>query len=212
DAHQGVVAIFTAADIPGKNRFGVIVPFADQPALAEGFVRSRGEAVALVAVERRAASSLDLADFPITWIEEKHVLSPSDARQSDATLLHEDRPGNLLTRGFVERGDPQSVESATHVVSGSIETSYVEHAYIEPEGGFARLDGDTLVITACTQAPHMDREDTATVLGLPLDKVRIVPTATGGGFGSKIDVSLQPLIGLVALKTGRPAALAYTRT
>ena len=46
---------------------------------------------------------------------------------------------------------------------------------------------------------------------MPPDKVRIVPTATGGGFGSKLDVSLQPLIGLVALKTGRPAALAYTR-
>ena len=58
----------------------------------------------------------------------------------------------------------------------------------------------------------MDRDDTAQVLGLPPEKVRIVPTATGGGFGSKIDVSLQPLIGLVALKTGRPAALAYTRS
>ena len=57
----------------------------------------------------------------------------------------------------------------------------------------------------------MDRDDTAKVLGLAPEKVRILPTATGGGFGSKIDVSLQPLIGLVALKTGRPAALAYTR-
>ena len=71
--------------------------------------------------------------------------------------------------------------------------------------------GDTLVVVACTQAPYMDRDDTAKVLGLAVDKVRIVPTATGGGFGSKLDVSLQPLIGLVALKTGRPAALAYTR-
>ena len=73
------------------------------------------------------------------------------------------------------------------------------------------MDGDTLVVVACTQAPYMDRDDTAKVLGLAADKVRIVPTATGGGFGSKLDVSLQPLIGLVALKTGRPAALAYTR-
>jgi len=96
-------------------------------------------------------------------------------------------------------------------VTGGIETSYVEHAYIEPEAGFASMDGDTLVIFACTQAPHMDREDAALVLGLSPEKVRIVPTATGGGFGSKIDMSLQPLIGLVALKTGRPATLAYTR-
>ena len=74
------------------------------------------------------------------------------------------------------------------------------------------MDGDTLVIRACTQAPYMDRDDTALVLGLAPEKVRIVPTATGGGFGSKLDMSVQPLIGLVALKTGRPAALAYTRS
>ena len=80
-----------------------------------------------------------------------------------------------------------------------------------PRPALPRMDGDTVVISACTQAPHMDRDDTALVLGLPPEKVRIVPTATGGGFGSKIDMSLQPLIGLVALKTGRPAALAYTR-
>nr|MDQ2705803.1 molybdopterin-dependent oxidoreductase [Pseudomonadota bacterium] len=137
---------------------------------------------------------------------------PSDAAKEDAALLHGDRPGNLLTKGFVERGNPEAaLDEAAHTVSGAFETSYVEHAYIEPEAGFARMDGDTLVISACTQAPHMDRDDTALVLGLPVEKVRIVPTATGGGFGSKIDVSLQPLIGLVALKTGRPAALAYTR-
>jgi hypothetical protein len=99
---------------------------------------------------------------------------------------------------------------AAITVSGAIDTSYVEHAYIEPEAGHAYMDGDTLVVVACTQAPHMDRDETAKVLGLAVDKVRIVPTATGGGFGSKLDVSLQPLIGLVALKTGRPAALAYT--
>jgi xanthine dehydrogenase molybdopterin-binding subunit B len=73
--------------------------------------------------------------------------------------------------------------------TGAIETSYVEHAYIEPEAGWAEMDGDTLVIRACTQAPYMDRDDTAPVLGLPPDKVRIVPTATGGGFGSKLDLS-----------------------
>ncbi|MEP9386827.1 molybdopterin-dependent oxidoreductase [Mesorhizobium sp. KR9-304] len=210
--HPGIIAVFTSADIPGKNRFGAIPPFADQPALAEGFVRFRGEAVALVAGERAAISGLDLRDFPVTWSEEPHTLDPCDALKAGASLLHESRPGNLLTAGFVERGDPQAaLARAAHVASGAIETSYVEHAYIEPEAGFAHMDGDTLVISACTQAPHMDRDDTALVLGLPPEKVRIVPTATGGGFGSKIDMSLQPLIGLVALKTGRPAALAYTR-
>ena len=211
-AIQGSSAVYTAADIPGKNCFGAIPAFADQPALAEGFVRFRGEAVALIAGERAAIAGLDLAQFPITWSEEPHLLDPCDALKDGADLLHDSRPGNILTTGLVERGDPEAaLKSAAHVVSGTIETSYVEHAYIEPEAGFARMDGDTLVVSVCTQAPHMDRDDTALVLGLPPEKVRIVPTATGGGFGSKIDVSLQPLIGLVALKTGRPAALAYTR-
>ncbi|UVK55668.1 molybdopterin-dependent oxidoreductase [Mesorhizobium sp. AR02] len=211
-AHPGIAGVFTAADIPGKNCFGVIGPFADQPALAEGFARLRGEAVALVAGEREAMLDLDLSDFPVRWTELPHLLQPCEAQAEGAALIHDNRPANLLTSGFVERGDPEAALAAAAVtVSGAIDTSYVEHAYIEPEAGHAYMDGDTLVVVACTQAPYMDRDDTAKVLGLAVDKVRIVPTATGGGFGSKLDVSLQPLIGLVALKTGRPAALAYTR-
>ncbi|TIU49782.1 MAG: 2Fe-2S iron-sulfur cluster binding domain-containing protein [Mesorhizobium sp.] len=211
-AHPGIVGVFTAADIPGKNCFGVIGPFADQPALAEGFARLRGEAVALVAGEREAILDLDLSDFPIRWTELPHVLQPRDAQAEGAVLIHGNRPDNLLTKGFVERGDPEAaLANAAVTASGAIDTSYVEHAYIEPEAGYAYVDGDTLVVVACTQAPYMDRDDTAKVLGLAVNKVRIVPTATGGGFGSKLDVSLQPLIGLVAIKTGRPAALAYTR-
>ncbi|AZO40614.1 aldehyde oxidase [Mesorhizobium sp. M7D.F.Ca.US.005.01.1.1] len=212
-AHPGIAGVFTAADIPGKNCFGAIGPFADQPALAEGFSRLRGEAVALVAGEREAILDLDLSDFPIRWSELPHFLQPAEAQAEGAALMHDNRPANLLTSGLVERGDPEAaLADAAVTVSGAIDTSYVEHAYIEPEAGYAYLDGDTLVVVACTQAPYMDRDETAKVLGLAVDKVRIVPTATGGGFGSKLDVSLQPLIGLVALKTGRPAALAYTRT
>ncbi|MBA3448051.1 MAG: molybdopterin-dependent oxidoreductase [Pseudaminobacter sp.] len=211
--NPGIVGVFTAADIPGKNCFGVIPPFADQPALAEVSARFRGEAVALIAGERAAIADLDVTKFPVTWTELPHLLQPCEAQAEGAFRIHAGRENNLLTAGFVERGDPESaLANAAHTVSGAIETSYVEHAYIEPEAGFAAMDGDTLVITACTQAPYMDRDDTAKVLGLPPEKVRIMPTATGGGFGSKLDVSLQPLIGLVAMKTGRPAAIAYSRT
>ncbi|MBX3577565.1 MAG: molybdopterin-dependent oxidoreductase [Rhizobiaceae bacterium] len=210
--HDGITAVFTARDVPGRNRFGVLPPFADQPALAEGETRFRGEAVALVAGERDAIAGLDLADFPVEWQPLPPALMPADARSETAPLLHESRAGNILTRGLVERGDPQAgLDRAAHRASGSIETAFVEHAYIEPEAGWAEMDGDTLVIRACTQAPYMDRDDTALVLGLAPERVRIIPTATGGGFGSKLDISVQPLVGLVALKTGRPAALVYTR-
>ncbi|MGE0279304.1 MAG: molybdopterin-dependent oxidoreductase [Rhizobiaceae bacterium] len=209
-ARPGLVAVYVAADIPGQNCFGVIPAFADQPALADGLAKFRGEAVAIIAGEREAIAMVDPGELPIIWAELPSSLHPME---DDEQLVHASRARNLLIRGFVERGDPDvAIANDTCVVSDTIQTSYVEHAYIEPEAGFARMDGDTLVITACTQAPYMDRDDTAKILGLAPDKVRIVPTATGGGFGSKLDLSVQPLIGLVALKTGRPAALAYSRS
>ncbi len=212
-AHPGLTAVYTASDLPGENRFGAIPAFADQPALADDIVRFRGEAVAVIAGERDAIRDLDLSDFPVEWIELPPLLEPSEARFADSLLLHPHRPGNILAEGIVEKGDPEGALTGSAVIAtGNIETSYVEHAYVEPEAGWAEMDGDTLVVHACTQAPYLDRDDTARVLGLDPCKVRIVPTSTGGGFGSKLDLSVQPFIGLVALKTGRPAALAYTRS
>jgi len=113
----------------------------------------------------------------------------------------------------VVKGDAAAaLACSAHVVEGTMTTAFVEHAYIEPEAGSAWMEGETLAIRACTQAPGMDREDTAAVLDLPLARVRIIPSAVGGGFGSKLDLSLQPLIGLVALKTGRPARMIYSRS
>lgn len=68
---------------------------------------------------------------------------------------------------------------SAHVVEGTMTTAFVEHAYIEPEAGSARMEGEMLAIRACTQAPGMDREDTAAILGLPLDRVRIIPLGSG---------------------------------
>jgi len=208
----GIEAVFTAADIPGRNIFGVIPPFADQPALAENESLLRGEAVAIVVGEADAISALDLDSFPIMWSPIPEVLDMDSALQNGARLLHATRPENILVRGYVETGNVvAALERSAHVVERQVETSYVEHAYIEPEAGCAWLDGDTVVIQACTQAPIMDRDDTAVILDLPVDKVRIIPAAAGGGFGSKLDVSLQPLVGLAALKTGKPCRMVYTR-
>jgi CO/xanthine dehydrogenase Mo-binding subunit/aerobic-type carbon monoxide dehydrogenase small subunit (CoxS/CutS family) len=209
-ARPGVAAVLTAADIPGCNRFGVIPPFADQPALAHATARFRGEAVALVAFE--ADAPRDLASFPVVWTPLKALADPADALAPDAPTVHRDRPSNRLTEGRVRRGDAgAALAAAAHVAATETRTAFVEHAYIEPEAGAAWLDGDTLVIRACTQAPHMDRDDVAAILGLPPDRVRIIPTAVGGGFGSKLDLSLQPLLGLAALKTGRPVRMTFTR-
>ena len=208
----GPVEVFTAADIPGENLFGALPRFADQPVLAEAHVRMRGEAVALVAGAPEHVEALDLQAFPVTWEPVADLSDIAVARAETAPRLHDGREGNILVAGAVRSGDVEAaLAGAAHLAEARIETAFVEHAYIEPEAGAAWLEGETLVIRACTQAPVMDRDDTARVLGLPPERVRIIPSATGGGFGSKLDLSVQPLIGLVALKTGRPARIVYSR-
>ena len=210
---KGVAAVITADDIEGENSFGVIPPLADQPALAESATRFLGEAVALVVGDPAVVEALDLGNFPIHWTPLPHEITHAAAGAAGAPQLHDHRPDNTLIRGRVASGDPEAaLAKAAHVVAGSVETSYVEHAYIEPEAGAAWLDGDTLVIQACTQAPIMDRDDTARVLGLPVDRVRIIPAAAGGGFGAKLDLSVQPLLGLAVLKTGQPCHMVWSRT
>ncbi|MEL7150574.1 MAG: molybdopterin cofactor-binding domain-containing protein [Pseudomonadota bacterium] len=204
------VKVLTAEDIPGVNRFGVIPPLADQPALAEGVARYLGEAVALIVGPAEVVEPLDLSAFPVRWTPLDHATT--EAEGPAAPRLHDGRPGNVLIKGRVATGDPDgALAEAAFVAEASFQTSYVEHAYIEPEAGVAWMEGDTLVIHACTQAPVMDRDDTAVILGLPKDKVRIVPTAAGGGFGAKLDLSVQPLIGLAAMVTGQPCRMVFTR-
>ena len=208
----GLVAVFTAADIPGRNRFGVIASMADQPVFAEGETRFRGEAVALVVGDATVMDSFDAAGFPILWEELPALMTTEAARGPDAALLHETRPGNVLIRGLVQRGALEDAfASADVVVDGEYQTGFLEHAYIEPEAGFAQRVGDRLEVQVTTQSPHMDRAELEAILALPPDAVRVKPTAVGGGFGGKLDLSVQPYLALAAWKIGRPVRITYSR-
>src|SRR5207302_407972 len=122
------------------------------------------------------------------------------------------RPDNVLIRGFLRKGDVVAgFAAAKAVASGSFETPFVEHAYVEPEAGYARRVGERIEIFASTQTPYMDRDEIALIMGFDPSRIRIVPSACGGGFGGKLDLSVQPLIALAAWKLGRPVALVYTR-
>jgi len=115
-------------------------------------------------------------------------------------------------RGRVVRGDAEkALAAADIVVEGEYETGFVEHAYIEPEAGFAQRVGDQIEVQACTQSPYMDRADLATILGIPQEHVRIIPTAVGGGFGSKLDLSVQPFVALAAWYLRKPVRMVYSR-
>ncbi len=212
-SHPGVVAVFTAKDIPGIDCYGVIPKFADQPVFAHREARYRGEAVAAVVGEASALEALDLAAFPIQWEELPAIMTIEAALAPDADRIHGHREQNILVRGRVVCGDVESaLAKADCVVEGEYETGFVEHAYIEPEAGFARKAGDAIEIQACTQSPYMDRADIAKILGIAAEKVRIIPTAVGGGFGSKLDLSVQPFVALAAWKLDRPVRMVYSRT
>jgi CO/xanthine dehydrogenase Mo-binding subunit len=208
----GVIRVFTAADVPGRNAFGVIPVSVDQPAFAVAEARFKGEAVALVVGEADAMTALDLASFPVSWEELPALTTIDAALAADACVLHASRPGNVLTRGRVARGDVDAaLRSADAIAEGSFDTGFVEHAYIEPEAGYAVRVGDRIEVTACTQAPYMDRDDVAAILGIAPEAVRIVPTAVGGGFGSKLDLSVQPFIAVAAWHLRRPVRMVYSR-
>ena len=211
--NPGIQAVFTAKDVPGKNCYGVIPRFADQPAFAEREVRHRGEAVAAIVGEPDAVEALDLPDFPVRWEQLPHVTDIDTALSAETGLIHESRPENILTRGRVVRGDvDRGLADADIVAEIECETGFVEHAYIEPEAGFARRVGDQMEIQACTQAPYMDRSDIAAILGIAPEQVRIIPTAVGGGFGAKLDLSVQPFLAIAAWHLRKPVRMVYSRT
>lgn len=211
-ATPGLEAILTHKDVPGENRFGIFPHTRDQPVFAEGRVRFRGEAVLALVGTRDAVDSLSDADLPIAWSVETPIVGVEQARAAGAAAVHADRPDNELAAGRLRCGDVDAARpAAAAVAEGRFETAFVEHAYIEPEAGFAVAVGDRVEVTVCTQAPYMDLEETARVLGVDAAKVRIRPTACGGGFGGKLDVSVQPLLAVAARVTGRPVRVVYTR-
>jgi aldehyde oxidoreductase len=211
--HPGVVLVLTARDVPGVDCYGVISRYADQPVFAHHEARFRGEGVAAIVGEEDALEALDLAEFPVRWAELPALNTMDEALASDAPRIHAHREGNILVRGRVVCGDVEkALAEADHVAECEYETGFVEHAYIEPEAGFARRVGDQIEIQACTQSPYMDRDDVAKILGIAPEKVRIIPTAVGGGFGSKLDLSVQPFVALAAWKLGRPVRMVYSRT
>lgn len=203
-AHPGLVRVLVAGDVPGRNVYGIYPVGKDQPVLAEGYVRHRGEAVCALVGTPAAVAAIGEREVPVIW----EVL-PEVMFGVGGVDLHAHAPGNVLCEGRVARGD-MAVAGAVRA-SVVFETGFVEHAYIEPEAGFAERVGDRVEITACTQTPYMDRDEIAGILGLAPADVRIIPTAVGGGFGGKLDLSVQPLIALAAWITGRPCRMVYSR-
>ena len=219
----GIVDVITAADVP-NNAFAIFADLRDQPVFAGGVARFRGEAVLAIVGNAEAVLSIAESEMPVRFdarLAHERIDAALDAADR-GEAIHARYPDNVLCRGRVVSGDVEAaladpLRSALRA-SSSFETRHVEHAYIEPEAGYAEIvAGETpdaprrIRIFACTQTPYMDRDEVAHVLGIAPERVHIVPSAIGGGFGGKLDLSVQPLIAVAAWKLGRPVRLVYER-
>jgi len=209
EQYPGLVKVLTWKDIQGQNLYGISSK--DQPVLSEGIVRYHGEAVVALVGDAATIACIRDADVPIHW-EELPPLPFDAAIAPGAVALHADKPDNVLVSGRVACGDVAAAFATSAVIAeGSFETVFVEHAYLELEAGYARRVGERIEIVTCTQAPYMNRDEIALVMGLSPEQVRIIPLAVGGGFGGKLDLSLQPLVATAAWVLDRPVRCVYTR-
>ena len=212
EEHPGLMRILTWQDVPGNNGFGIYPHIKDQPVLAKDQVRYRGEAVAALIGDRKSIEAVTDDDLRIEWGPQDAIESYESALEGKISPVQEIHEDNLLARGFLKKGDAESVyEQSLIKAQGSWETSYVEHAYIEPEAGYAVKRGQRLELFVSTQTPYMDRDEVAQVLGIGPDQVRIIPSAVGGGFGGKLDCSVQPLLAVAAWILEKPIRCTFTR-
>jgi len=209
-AYPGVVAVLTAADVPG-NAFGLID--ADQPVLCADTVRFEGDKVAVVVAETDAAATAGAAFVDVNYRDLPPVIDPRAAMAPESRLVHADRTSNVLLHLPIRKGDITAGFAAADVIlDGEFSTTWQEHAYLQPEAGIASIDDrGRVVIESAGQWLHEDRRQIAAVLDLPEERVIVRYAAIGGAFGGREDLSIQHLLALAAWTTQRPVAILWSR-
>jgi len=210
--HPGVVAVVTAQDVPGINESTAMLP--DKPLLASDRVRFAGEPIAAI-----ASYDTSIAEEAVDLVEVDYeplptIFSPTDALRDDAIKIHPD--GNIakhmkLRKGNVEEG----FRHADVIVEGTYRSQFQEPVPLEPEAGFVIPEPDgSVTCVGSIQSPFHVQTGIAKILSLRPEQVRVIQAATGGAFGPKSDeipIDVLGMAALVATRTRRPAALAYTR-
>ncbi len=210
-ALPGVVAVLTAADLPGERTHGLIR--SDWPILVGvgEFIRYVGDALAVVAAERReiALQAAALIEVEIDPLEP--ITDPVQAHQPAARPIHPG--GNLLKHIKVRKGDvAQGFAEADVVLEHTFHTPPYDHVFMEPECSVARPTPDgRMEVYVGSQIPYADRDQVARALGWPAERVRIIGQTMGGGFGGKEDIAGQIHAALLAHLTGRPVKLLFDR-
>ena len=214
----GVYKVITGADLP--TPYGIIPWTRDEHALALDKVRYVGDAVACVAAVDEETANAALDAIEVEYEELPFYLDPEEALtdQAAAVPIHdskrEGRNGNVTKKVELEFGPVDDLMGESEVV---VEGDYffhgTTHAPIEPHCAIGNVDADGLLtVWSSTQVPHYLQRELARVLELDVARIRVVQPAVGGAFGGKSEpFDLEFCVALLALKTGRPVKLLYTR-
>lgn len=206
----GVETVITSEDVPGEDGFGVY--YHDQPVLAKQKVRFYGEPVAAIVAETLEEAQAAEKFVEITY-KKLPVVSNIEEAIDGKAVIHEDHPDNIVSRTPVIKGDVESgFASSDVVIEQDYSTQCVDHAYLETEAGLAYCDPDgVLVVKSCDQDITHHRMLLAKILNMPINKIRVIMTPVGGGFGGKEDMIYQGILAIAALKTKRPVKLVFSR-
>lgn len=209
---SGIAGIYTAKDIPGVNRIKRIID--DQPVLVEDLIRSMGDPIALVVGETETAVNQAINEIKIECLPLPEILDSDSALRSSAAIVHpENSEGNVLKRQRMARGNiEEGFALSDIIIENTYTTPFNEHAYLETEAGVAYIDENgRVIIMACSQAPHYQREQIAAVLGIPREQIRVIQTTTGGAFGGKIHLSVHAVLALAAYHLRKPVKMVFSR-
>jgi len=217
-ALTGVVCVLTGEDVKGA-KLNTDLPGqtgrearagSDAPVLALETVRYVGEPIALVAAETFELAEQALELIEIEYEDLAGVFDPEEALKPGAPILFD--PDNVVSRYTIRKGDLEAgMAEADEIVERTFKMPFVEHAYLEPDGGVAWVDEQGVInIRVCTQVIEHFRS-IARALGVPQNRIRVRGTMVGGGFGSKEDITVEIFLAFLARETGRPVKLVYTR-
>jgi CO/xanthine dehydrogenase Mo-binding subunit len=217
-AVPGVHLVMTAADLPQPvPRFGP--QFRDRPVIATGETKYHGDPVAIVAADTKDAAEEAARLVRVEYEELPAVVTVAAALDPAAPLVQDPglRPNDPLAATNVLREHPVGwgdVDAAAGRADLVVENRYtfpmVTHFAIEPHAFMAAPDGDGIAVWSSIQHPNWLQKTIATLLGMPLARVRVYAPDPGGGFGGKQHTKYEPLVALAALRAGRPVRLVLT--
>lgn len=213
EAIEGFVAVFTAADVPGDLKVGII--HRDWPVFIPvgGRTSFIGDVLAIVVAETRAQARAAAEAVVVEYQVLDPFTDPAAAIASDVDAVW-GLDGNVLSRSAYARGDvAAALEGSAHVVRERFVTQRVEHAFLEPESTLAEPTPDgKLRVYSGGQGIWDDRDQIASVLGVDTEQVVVELVANGGAFGGKEDMSNQAQTALAAHLLQRPVKCTLSRT